>query len=159
MNITILGGIIWGCLFFKHKTDESIRNLYIENIKQLDKIFSKFFSLGKLDEETRRLIFEVCENASLYLHKDIVNYISKIKDLIFEHELLNCQLRDDISGEKRNKICDREYYIMLELFDLADKSIGLYRKQILYDGFIPQIEDKYKEFRKKLEKKEHLELI
>ncbi len=154
-SLLILGGIIYGICFFKHKTDSSVRNLYIRNLKKLDNIFVYFFSYGNINEDMRHQLFNVYEEASLYLHKDIVKYIEKVKDLIFECEILGYKLNDLPIGDERSKICQRQCDIKIELYNMAGKGVSIYRKQIVQDGFIPKTMDRFSDFCKEINKYEN----
>ena len=141
-------------LFFEYKHDENIRNLYIENAKKLKKIYQKFFTSKQLDNETRILLFEISEEAALYLHKEIVLHIEKVKSLIFEYIALNIKLDRYKETEERKKICDRMYKIDMEIYNHSEEYLQLYRKQIIQDGFLPKIQNCFKDINNKIKEVE-----
>lgn len=142
--------------FFEYKHDESIRNLYIESARKLKKIYQKFFASTLVDNDTRSLLFEIYDEASLYLHRDVVKHIESVKTLMFENMSLNASLngiKDDI---KRKKVANRLNEISNEINELSKKYLQVYRNHILQDGFMCKVKGCFDETKKELQKVEEI---
>ncbi len=125
-----------GNLFsFKYKHDEHVRNLYIENAKKLDLIFKDIFKHANIDDKYFNLLQEIQKEAMLYLHKDIVQYIEKLRDLIVALHVLKEKMSNlNIDKDERNRLIKLHAEKLKEISNLYKDFYKIYRKQIINDG-------------------------
>ena len=125
-----------GNLFsFKYKHDEHVINLYIENAKKLDLIFKDIFKHANIDDKYFNLLQEIQKEAMLYLHKDIVQYIEKLRDLIVALHVLKEKMSNrNIDKDEENRLIKLHAEKLKEISNLYKDFYKIYRKQILNDG-------------------------
>lgn len=125
-----------GNLFsFKYKHDEHVRNLYIESAKKLDLVFKEISRHANIDDEHFNMLIEVQSEAMLYLHKDIVQYIEKLRHLVVDLQVLKMQIdATEIKTDKRSELVEQHGEKLKAIFALYDDFYKIYRKQILNDG-------------------------
>lgn len=133
-SICFLVGVWKGVLFFGYKNDSTIRNLYIEHAKKIDKIFYLHYWHSEMNEELRQLLFEVSKDAILFLHKDIVNFTERLTNLLFDLDILRIELDDLPVGDKRTKICEKQCNLRIQIHEIQKEYLKIYRKHILKDG-------------------------
>src|SRR5574344_1656807 len=136
-----------GISFFKYKNDESIRKLYIENAKKISTVLSFHISYAKLDNEREKLLFDAFEEASLYLHKEIVEYIDTIKNLIIDIECLGYEFNNLPGGKERSKLSNKQFILKKKLGELSKQRLEIYRKYIMQDGLdLKKYIDNFKDY-------------
>lgn len=135
----VLGGIIWGAwkaaTFFNYKYDSDIRNLYIENCKKIRSIMGKVISCREADNNDIYQIQTLLQDALIFLHKDIVNYLKNVCDAMIS---LNCY-KIDLEAFYGTDAERKEYFskhtdAFNRLVDLNKMSFLVYRKHIVKDG-------------------------
>ena len=138
-SLFVLIGIIiasWkGFAFFKYKIDADTRNLYINNANEVDKIMGIFYANGHVEWNHIFELNKSLRNASLYLHKDVVTFIEKLKKDLCDLTALNHQLETLDVGDVRSDICDKIYKLQLKIDKSVKNFYQIYRNQILDDGF------------------------
>lgn len=143
-------------LFFEYKQDDSVRNLYIENAKKLKIIYQNYFASMRVDDNTRNLLFEIYDEASLYLHRDVVTHIEKVKSLMFEDMSLNASLNGIKDVNKKEELINRLHIISNEINELSKEYLQVYRNHILQDGFLCKVKGCFDETKKELQKVEEI---
>lgn len=142
--------------FFEYKHDTSIRNLYIESARKLKQIYQRFFASSQVDNDTRSLLFEIYDEASLYLHRDVVKHIESVKSLMLENMNLNAKLKGVKDNNKKEEIANRLYQISIQINELSKKYLQIYRNHILQDGFMCKVKGCFDETKKELQKVEEI---
>ena len=135
-SICFLLGVWKGLLFFGYRNDESIRKLYIENSKKLEEIFAEFCQYDNVKPETFNKIYEAEREAELYLHKDIIDLIRKIKETLIDIDCFKSQLDNVTDRDERHKITEEIRLLSLKMSDLSKKRINKYRENIVNTGFV-----------------------
>ena len=135
-SICFLLGVWKGLLFFGYRNEESIRKLYIENSKKLEEIFAEFFQYDNVKPETFNKIYEAEREAELYLHKDIIDLIRKIKETLIDIDCFKSQLDNVTDRDERHKITEEIRLLSLKMSDLSKKRINKYRENIVNTGFV-----------------------
>ena len=134
-SLIFLGISVAGVFVFKYKHDEYTRKIYIENAKKLDLVFKEISRHANIDDEHFNMLIEVQSEAMLYLHKDIVQYVEKLRDLVVDLQLLKMQIdATEIKTDKRNELVEQHGEKLKAIFALYKNFYKIYRKQILNDG-------------------------
>lgn len=130
-SIFFLIAAIIGMSAFKYKYDSNTRDLYIENSKKIREVLGYIISYGKINPEMYNQARIAFQEASLYLHSDIIAFTEKVLDLIIELEKYGSQLEDLKVGEKRSKIVHLEAKVKEQLWNLNKEALNIYRKHIV----------------------------
>lgn len=134
-SLIFLGISVAGVFVFKYKHDEYTRKIYIENAKKLYLVFKEIFRHANIDDEHFNMLIEVQSEAMLYLHKDIAQYIVKLRHLVVDLQVLKMQIdATEIKTDKRSELVEQHGERLKAIFALYDDFYKIYRKQILNDG-------------------------
>lgn len=136
--LVFLGIIIasWkGLAFFKYKIDADTRELYINNANEVNKILGYFYANGRVKWEQIFELNNAYRNASLYLHKDVVEFIETLRKYLCELTALQDELEPLPVGEERTKHCKKILELKLKISEHSKSLYQVYRNQILDDGF------------------------
>ncbi len=137
-SIFILGGIIWAAYkavaLFNYKYDAEIRNMYIQNCKNVRKIMGKVMTTGIVDESDCEEIKRNLQDAMLFLHEDVVNFTFQVYNVITSLKDNIITLEDTFDASVKKEKAEKIYKARNRLVDLNKKSLSIYRKHIVKDG-------------------------
>ena len=138
-SLLVFIGIIiasWkGFAFFKYKIDADTRELYINNANEVSKILGHFYAKGRIEWEQIFELNNAYRNASLYLHKDVVEFIETLRSYLCKLIVLESKLENLPVGDERSKICDDIYNLQITIDKFSKSFYQVYRNQILDDDF------------------------
>ena len=121
--------------FFNYKYDSDIRNLYIENCKKIRAIMGKIISAGEAENSDIYSAQVLLQDALIFLHKDVANYLKEVCDAIV---VLTCYKVDlathNLPEDKRQEYIDKNEDALNKILDLNKQSFLIYRKHIVKDG-------------------------
>lgn len=129
-SIFILIAAIIGKIAFKYKYDANVRDLYIENCKKIKEVLL-FASSGNITAEIITQIREVKNDAEIYLHKDIIDFVNQVFDSICNKKCYEDKLTGILDEEKRVKIIELSSQESLQISNLLRKTAEVYRKHIV----------------------------
>lgn len=146
-SIVFFIATIIGYFAFKYRYDANVRDLYIENCKNLQKILKNFTGSNHVNIELIQEASNVLSESKLYLHSDIINLNEKVLNLLSEYYPISKRLSDNsfLDEETRLNKIHRQSKIELELDDLYKNSYKIYRKHIIQNP-IERIKIRLQEF-------------
>lgn len=135
----VLGGIMWGAwkavTFFNYKYDSDIRNLYIENCKKIRSIMGKVISTREADDNDIKLAQTLLQDALIFLHEDIVDYLKNVCNAIIDLNCYKIDLEIFYGTEmERKEYFSRNTNAFNRLVNFNKQSFLVYRKHIVKDG-------------------------
>ena len=135
----ILGGIIWGAFkakaFFSYKYDTEIRNMYIGNCKQARDVMGKVITTREVTNDDFHNIQTLLQDALIFLHKDIANYLKKVCDSMIDLNYYKIDLKSFYgTNTERKEYLSKHTDAFNRLVDLNKQSFLIYRKHIVNDG-------------------------
>jgi len=141
-SLCFLTGIIWAFFSFKYKFDTDLRNLYIKNC---EKVLSGLRQIGRdayISNETLSLFASARQEAEIYLHREIFNFVDDLYSKSIKLNYYNRKLEKLDVGEERSKICAKEAEILDYFTDKLRDIRSFYRKFLIneinfYDKYIP----------------------
>ena len=122
----------------------------------MKKIYQNFFASTLVDNYTRSLLFEIYDEASLYLHKDVVKHIESVKSLMLENMNLNAKLKGIKDNNKKEEIVKRLYQISIQINEFSKEYLQIYRNHILQDGFMCKVKGCFENVNNELQKVEEI---
>lgn len=136
---------------FKFKLGAEERKLYIDNANKVREVLGFVFSYGIIDDVNLTKIGVAFQEASLYLNKDIVEYIDKIRTLLVRLFGIQLQLNGLKVGEQRSKLCNEMEAILNKIDDYDKELIAKYRKHIVSEpvAIFQDVVNKVKDFKNK----------
>ena len=136
-SICVLGGVIWmaykAVALFHYKYDAEIRNMYIENCRNVRNIMGKVMTTGEIDEFDCEGIKINLQDAMLFLHEDVVKFVSQVYNIITSLKDNKISLEDTFEGPDRKIRIEKREVARNTLVDLNRKSLLIYRKHIVKD--------------------------
>jgi len=138
-SISILIAAIIGANAFKYKHDSSIRDLYVENCQKIREVLGYVFAKGNINDEMQNQAKCAYQEASIYLHSDIVDFTKTIFDLLCDLEMYVDELEDLPVGPERSKIAKLKRDVTKQLYELNKKSMNVYRQHIVQDSIFKKI--------------------
>lgn len=130
-SLSILIAAVIACTTFKFKLGVDERKLYLDNANKVREVLGFVYREGNIDDANLCKIGIAFEEASLYLNKDIVDFIDEIRKSLIRLYCIRLELKDLPVGEKRSKLCDEMGTILIKLGDYSKESIIIYRKHIV----------------------------
>lgn len=105
-SLGILITAIIAIMAFKFKLGAEERNLYINNANKVREVLGFVVKNGRIDGANLPKIGIAFQEASLYLNKDIVEFIDEIRELLIRLCDIQLQLNKLKAGEERTKLCN-----------------------------------------------------
>lgn len=150
-SLSILIAAIIACTTFKFKLGVDERKLYLDNANKVREALGFVYREGKIDDANLDKISIAFEEASMYLNKDIVDFIDEIRKSLIRLYCIQLELTDLPTGEKRSKLCDEMGDILIKLGDYSKDSTVIYRKHIVSEPLkaFYKVKKKINDFKKK----------
>ena len=130
-SLSILIAAVIACMTFKFKLGVDERKLYLDNAKKVRKVLSNMVKYARIEDEYLVQISIAFEEASLYLNKDIVDFIDEIRKSLIRLYCIKIESTNLPVGEKRSKLSGEMSDILTKLVDYSKDSIIIYRKHIV----------------------------
>ena len=130
-SLSILIAAIIACTTFKFKLGVDERKLYLDNANKVREVLGFVYREGNIDDANLCKISIAFEEASLYLNKNIVDFIDKIRESLIRLYCIQLELKDLPVGEKRSKLCDEMGDILIKCGDYSQESTMIYRRHIV----------------------------
>ena len=139
-------GVILTAIFalpvFKYKMGAEERKLYLENANKVREVLGFVFQSGRIDDSNLAKLGVALQEASLYLNKDIVEFIDEIHKSLIRLFVIQLKLDKLEVGNERTKLCNEMEKILNSMDNYSKESISIYRKHIVQepiDNFIEVI--------------------
>lgn len=137
-SFCVLGGVLLAAYkaiaLFNYKYDAEIRNMYIENCRNVRNIMGKIMITGVIDESDCEEIKRNLQDAMLFLHEDVVKFVSQVYNVITSLKDNEITLEDTYDEPVRKIKIERSEIARNTLVELNKKSLLVYRKHIVKDG-------------------------
>ncbi len=148
-SLGILITAIIAIMAFKFKLGADERKLYINNANKVREVLGFVFRSGIIDDANLTKIGIAFQEASLYLNKDIVEFIDKIQELLIDLFVIQLQLNGLEVGEKRTELCNKMKVILKKLGSYNKALISKYRKHIVSEPIVifQDVVSRIKDFR------------
>ena len=130
-SLSILIAAVIACTTFKFKLGVDERKLYLDNANKVRDVLGFVYREGKIDDANLGKIGIAFEEASLYLNKDIVDFIDEIRESLIRLFCIQLELTNLPVGEKRSKLCEEMGDILKKLGDYSKESTMIYRRHIV----------------------------
>lgn len=130
-NLSIMIAAIIACTTFKFKLGVDERKLYLDNANKVRKVLSNVIKHSRIEDEHLTQIGIAFEEASLYLNKDIVDFIDEIRKSLIRLYCIRLELTNLPVGEKRSKLSDEMSDILIKCIDYSQESTMIYRRHIV----------------------------
>jgi len=140
-SIFFLFAAIIGANAFMYKHDSSIRDLYIENCKKIREVLGYVYRSGNINPEMHNLAKEAFQEASIYLHADIIKFTDDVLMLLIKVNCCQSKLDGLEVGPKRSLVCNNQAQYLIELDELNKKSMDVYRKHIVQDSMFKKAKE------------------
>lgn len=149
-SLSILIAAIIACTTFKFKLGVDERKLYLDNANKVREVLSNVMKYARIDDGHLVQIGVAFEEASLYLNKDIVDFIDEIRESLIRLFCIQLELTDLPVGEKRSKLCEEMGDILKKLGDYSRESTMIYRRHIVSEPLevFHKVKKKPNDFRK-----------
>lgn len=118
---------------FKYKVGAEERKLYLENANKVREVLGYVFQSGRIDDSNLAKLGVALQEASLYLNKDIVEFIDEIHKSLIRLFVIQLKLDKLEVGDERTKLCDEMEKILNSMDNYSKESIAIYRKHIVHE--------------------------
>lgn len=130
-------GVVVAAIFalpvFKYKVGAEERKLYLENANKVREVLGFVYQTGRIDDTNLAKLGVALQEASLYLNKDIVEFIDNIHTSLTRLFVIQLKLDKLEVGDERNKLCSEMETILVNIGNCANEAITIYRRHIVHE--------------------------